>query len=445
MKDQDIELLEKIRQQYNNVPYPNTPLEESPKQNYQSLFFHSLVTAYYLRDQSVVDTTDKVILDAGCGSGYKSLILAEANPGAKIVGIDLSEESVDLAHKRLQFYGFDDAAFHALSIYDLPQLGLKFDYINCDEVLYLLPDMKAGLEVMRSVLKPNGMIRANLHSLIQRFGFFRAQEAFGIMGLMDGTPDDMEVEIAIETMQALKDQVNLKTMIYKPELYAQNSSEAKQRVLVNYLLLGDRGYTISDMFSAIKAADLEFINMANWQQWDILSLFQDPDKLPDFWKNKLPELSIEQRLEIIELIQPEHRLLDFLCGHINMSHPKLPLSEWTDLDWQTTTVHLHPVLKTSHIKEQLVESVSQQQPFEITRYVPKATKTRFMMDSGAIACLLPLWKKEQPFTTLVEYWLKFKPLNAAFEPVTKQEASEQVKQLLTGLEDCLFVLLARSK
>jgi len=56
-----------------------------------------LVNSYYLRNQKVIKTKGKLVLDAGCGSGYTSLTLAEANPGAKIVGVDISDKSVDIA------------------------------------------------------------------------------------------------------------------------------------------------------------------------------------------------------------------------------------------------------------------------------------------------------------------------------------------------------------
>ncbi|OKH55469.1 hypothetical protein NIES2101_03515 [Calothrix sp. HK-06] len=68
------ELLEKIRQQFDSAPYPRIPLDESPKNNPNLLYIHSFVTAYYLRHQRVIDTHGKVILDAGCGSGWKSFI-----------------------------------------------------------------------------------------------------------------------------------------------------------------------------------------------------------------------------------------------------------------------------------------------------------------------------------------------------------------------------------
>jgi methylase of polypeptide subunit release factors len=141
MDENAAELLEKIRQQFDFGPYPRVAIDKSPKEDISTLYFHNLVTSYYLRNQKVIDTKDKLILDAGCGTGYKSLVLAEANPGAKIIGIDISEQSLDLARKRFQHHGLENGEFHLLSIYELPNLGLEFDYINCDELLYLFPNL----------------------------------------------------------------------------------------------------------------------------------------------------------------------------------------------------------------------------------------------------------------------------------------------------------------
>jgi len=46
---------------------------------------------------------------------------------------------------------------------------------------------------------------------------------------------------------------------------------------MNYLLQGDKGFTITELFAALKAADLEFISMVNWRQWDLMDLFKEKD------------------------------------------------------------------------------------------------------------------------------------------------------------------------
>jgi 2-polyprenyl-3-methyl-5-hydroxy-6-metoxy-1,4-benzoquinol methylase len=368
MDTKESELIEKIRQQFDNAPYPRIPLETSPKNNYQTLYLHNLVTAYYIRNQKVIETEGKVILDAGCGSGYKSLVLAEANPGAKIVGIDLSEESVKLARQRLQYHGFENIEFHALSIEELPSLNQQFDYINNDEVLYLLPDAVVGLQAMKSVLKPDGIIRTNLHSSLQRSSYFAVQKVFKIMGLMDDNPREMEIELAKEIIQDLKDDVSIKL-----RTWSSPSEKNEEWMLANYLLLGDRGYTVPEVFSALKDADLEFISMVSWRLWDLTDLFKEPNNIPAFLAMSLPDIPVEQRLHLFELLHPVHRLIDFWCGLPNQAQSFVPVSEWTVADWQQTKVHLHPQLRTPQLKEDLIKSITNQSSFEISRYVTSPT------------------------------------------------------------------------
>jgi ubiquinone/menaquinone biosynthesis C-methylase UbiE len=440
MDENAAELLEKIRQQFDFGPYPRVAIDKSPKEDISTLYFHNLVTSYYLRNQKVIDTKDKLILDAGCGTGYKSLVLAEANPGAKIIGIDISEQSLDLARKRFQHHGLENGEFHLLSIYELPNLGLEFDYINCDELLYLFPEPAVALKAMKSVLKPQGIIRSNLHSSLQRFSHFRAQEVFQMMGLMDGNPEDMEIDITIETMKALKNNVDLKAKTWHPKYEGEGKQEI---ILMNYLFQGDRGYTISDLFAALRAADLEFISMVNWRQWKLMDLFKEPDNLPVFLAMSLPDISVEQQLHLFELLHPVHRLLDFWCGHPNQAQPFVPVAEWTDSDWQVATVHLHPQLRTQPVKEEVVRCTTQFNPFEISKYLP-VTGVQSLVDSAVAACLLPLLESAQPIQALVERWQKLRPVHpVTLEPTAALEAFETVRQALAGLEDNGYVLLER--
>lgn len=439
MDSENLELIENIRQQFDNTPFPRIPLEESPKDNSELLYLHNLVTAYYFRNRKVINTEGKVILDAGCGTGYKSLVLALANPGAKIVGIDLSEESVKLAEQRLQYHGVANAEFYALKIEELPSLGLQFDCINADEVLYLLPDAVAGLQAMKSVLAPDGIIRTNLHSANGRAGVFRAQAVFKAMGLMDGSPGELEIEIVRETMEALEDGVGLKAFTWNSDR-AQNESW----IMSNYLLVGDKGCSIPEVFAMLRAADLEFINMVAWRRWELMDLFKDAGDLPPFLAMSLPEASVEERLHLFDLLHPLHRLFDFWCGNPHQAQDFVPVAEWTEADWPEARVHLHPQLRTSQIREDLSNCIDSQTPFEISRYIIVPTLAPVALNSTIAACLLPLWEGPQSAVSLVQQWLQIRSQMAVNqEPVSQQKAFEEVKELLIGLEVFLYVLLER--
>jgi 2-polyprenyl-3-methyl-5-hydroxy-6-metoxy-1,4-benzoquinol methylase len=432
-----LSLLDKIRQQFDTGPYPRIPLEQSPKDEPTCLYIHNFLTPYYLRNQKVIAPEGISILDAGCGTGYTSLILAEANPGAKVVGIDLSEQSINLARERLQYHGFTNINFHAITLEEVTVLEQKFDYINCHEVLYLLPDPVVGLQAMKSVLKPKGIIRTNLHDSIGRAEYFRAQKIFSLMGFMDDNPREMEITRVQETMKALKDQVRLKAEAWRDEF--EGNEEA---ILANYLLQGDKGSTIPELFSALRAADLEFISMVNWRQWELMDLFKNPDDLPVFLGLTLPEISVEERLHLFELLHPIHRLVDFWCGHPNQSHPFVPVAEWMLSDWQGANVHLHPQLKTPGVKEELLRCITQLNPFEISRQLPITGEV--LVDSTIAACLLPLWEEAQSMQSLVERWQKLRPVHpVTLEPTTFSEAFEIVSASLMGLESSGYVLLER--
>lgn len=430
------DVLETVRRQFDQAPYPRIPLETSPKRDLNALYIHNVVTAFYVRNQTIVDPQTTVILDAGCGTGYTSLALAEANPGAKIVGIDLSPESVKLAKQRLDYYGFNQVEFHALSIEELPSLNLQFDYINADEVLYLLPDPIAGLQAMRSVLKPHGIIRTNFHSSLQRAVYFRAQEFFRSVGLMQGGAVESDVELVRQTMRALKNTVSMKATAWAPHFETD-----EQRVLANQLLEGDKGWTLPEFFAALRSANLEFISMVNWWQWDLLELFANLDELPISIGFELADKSLEEQLHLFELLHPVHRLLDLWCGHPNQSVPHIPVADWMIDHWQAAKVSLHPQLQTPNLQEDLITCVGQLKMFEISQYL-RFTDGPVTIDSFMAACLLPLLEGPQPFPALVQRYKTLRPVHpVTLAPTEDAEAIELVKQLLIQLQNLGYLLL----
>jgi ubiquinone/menaquinone biosynthesis C-methylase UbiE len=439
-RDQD-----KIRQQFDYGPYPRTPLEQSAKTEYSELFIHNLVTAHYLRYRQVTEPQGKVILDAGCGSGYHALILAEANPGAQIVGIDLSEQSINLARQRLAYHGFDNVEFYSAKLEDMAQLGRRFDYINCDEVLYLLPDPVAGLKAMKDVLKPSGIIRTNLHSLHQRVPFYRAQALFKRMGLMENNPEEFEEEVVVETMKALKDEVRLKAETWTGKgRESLTPDQLKEVLAMNFLFRGDTGYSIADLSTLLEESDLDLVSMTNWRHWDITELFKEPDDLPAFWALSLASATQAEQLELFELLHPIHRLLDFWCTHTD-APTGVAVDDWSLTDWQQARIHLHPQLRTDEFKAELIRCIRAARPFEISQQVTTRVIAPVFISPHLAACLLPLWDKPQPIGALVERYQQIHPLDlATLEPLSPAEAFEAVQRLLNRLDAFLYVLIERA-
>ena len=431
---------DKVHQQYDRDPYPNLPLEQSPAKNLNTLFLHDLTTPYYLSHRQIKNSQDIVILDAGCGSGYSSLTMAIANPGAKIIGVDLSKKSVKIARQRLQHHGIDNAEFHVCAIEDVPNLEVSFDYINCDDVLYFFESPLDILQTLKTVLKPDGIIRANLHSTYQRASLYQAQSLFKSLGLLEKNPEEREINYAIQTMQALRKNVTLKSNTWK-ESYLTDS----EAVRMNYLIQGDQGFTIPEMFELLGEAGLAFISMVKWRHWELTDLFEGgPSKMPDFWKQKLVNSTIEQRLHWFELIHPRHRLLDFWCTANMPTKTRPPLSHWKASDWQKAKVHLHPQLLKPQIKQQLIHCISNQIPFVLSQHLSVPRVTPCVLQLTAAACVLPLWDGPQRFDSLVKRWLAIRPKDlVTLEPTSQASAITEVTKLLIWLEMSLYVLIEK--
>jgi SAM-dependent methyltransferase len=94
----------------------------------------------------------KRVLDAACGVGYGTALLAER--AAHVVGVDRSEEAISYARAR---YGRANVEFRVTDLRD-PDLGsASFDVVCSFETLEHLPDRDAYLRHMARVLRPDGL------------------------------------------------------------------------------------------------------------------------------------------------------------------------------------------------------------------------------------------------------------------------------------------------
>jgi len=98
------------------------------------------------------------VLEAGCGVGAQTVILARNSPGAKFTAIDRSEESLHAARERVSSQGFADVAFHQADILNLPYADEYFDHVFLCFVLEHLPNPVEALLCLRRVLKRGGTI-----------------------------------------------------------------------------------------------------------------------------------------------------------------------------------------------------------------------------------------------------------------------------------------------
>ena len=117
-------------------------------------FGHAPLTNWGL---GLIEIHDRwTMLDIGCGGGATLKRLLRRSEGAKVYGIDISEESVEKA-RRVNAKVLDKQVFVTQgSAEKLPYEDGKFDLVTAVETVYFWPNLPDCLKEVKRVLKPGG-------------------------------------------------------------------------------------------------------------------------------------------------------------------------------------------------------------------------------------------------------------------------------------------------
>jgi ubiquinone/menaquinone biosynthesis C-methylase UbiE len=98
------------------------------------------------------------VLEAGCGVGAQTVILARNSPRARFTSVDVSPASLKLAKATVRRGGFTNVAFQQGDIFQLPFPKASFDHVFVCFVLEHLAEPVRALRCLRTVLKPGGTL-----------------------------------------------------------------------------------------------------------------------------------------------------------------------------------------------------------------------------------------------------------------------------------------------
>jgi len=101
---------------------------------------------------------DSRVLEAGCGIGAQTVTLAQRSPQARFVSIDVSEESVAEARRRVEQAGLANVELQRADIFSLPFDAGSFDHVFVCFVLEHLSRPVEALTILGSLLRPGGTI-----------------------------------------------------------------------------------------------------------------------------------------------------------------------------------------------------------------------------------------------------------------------------------------------
>jgi len=113
---------------------------------------------------------DVSILDAGCGTGECSSRLAELFPRARVLGVDIVDQHLDLARSR---YGrlAPRLTFAHQTIFGLDAADGAFDLTVCRHVIHSVPHPDRVLAELARVTRPGG----RLHLIPEDYGMLHFQ------------------------------------------------------------------------------------------------------------------------------------------------------------------------------------------------------------------------------------------------------------------------------
>jgi 2-polyprenyl-6-hydroxyphenyl methylase/3-demethylubiquinone-9 3-methyltransferase len=95
------------------------------------------------------------VLDVGCGGGLAAACLVQR--GARVVGLDLSQASLQVAARQTRRPGCPAAVYTCGGAEALPFADASFEVVWCTDVLEHLVDRPAVIAQIARVLKPGGL------------------------------------------------------------------------------------------------------------------------------------------------------------------------------------------------------------------------------------------------------------------------------------------------
>jgi SAM-dependent methyltransferase len=192
---------------------------------------------------------DPSILIAGCGTSQAARH-AVRWPAARVTGIDFSATSVRCTEALKHRYGLDNLQLQQLPVERAGELGMQFDQVVCTGVLHHLPDPVAGLQALRSVLKPDGVMHLMVYAPYGRTGIYLLQDFCRRIGVPATDAGIADLMIALRSLPPG----------HPLEHLLRQAPDFRHAAAVADALLNpqDRAYSVPQLFEFLAQGGLRF-------------------------------------------------------------------------------------------------------------------------------------------------------------------------------------------
>ena len=289
---------------YDRFPFPGDPLQDGPPPGYNWRWCHRSVLASVY---GVIPAGQEQprILDAGCGTGVSTDYLCHLNPGADVVGVDISDGALAVARERLERSEARQAVRslrqEQRSLLDLGD-ETPFDYINSVGVLHHLREPEAGLAALADLLAPQGLLHLFLYADAGRWEIHRTQKALTLF--QAGTGRD-GLRLGRELFETLPESNRLRR--HHEQRWAVDCAPDANFADM-YLHPQETSYNLDRLFAFIETAGLQFAGFSNPEVWDPARMLQG--ELLD----RAKALPASQQWSLIEQLDPDISHFEFFLS-----------------------------------------------------------------------------------------------------------------------------------
>jgi len=189
------------------------------------------------------------VLVAGCGTS-QAVRHALRRPDVRVVGIDVSAESLEHARALAARHEVANLELHRLPIEKVGELGERFDHVVCTGVLHHLADPALGLRRLRDVLAPCGAVTLMVYARYGRIGVYLLQDYCRRLGV--GTSAD-ELTDLVATLRELPLGHALSRLLRESRDFVDDDALAD--ALCNPR---DRAYSVHELLGLVGGAGLRF-------------------------------------------------------------------------------------------------------------------------------------------------------------------------------------------